>query len=500
MKRLEAGVVLRDLGLSLHVPAAMALASAPIALLAGEEQAAWAFVACALPAVVAGQLLYRIFRGAGETRLGEGMLVAALAWLTIPLFGAVPFLVLGTGPGANETVRILGRPWNALFEAYSGFTGTGLTMAVSPSALPMSLQWWRSFMEWIGGVGVIVLMLSILRPGKGTFRLYFSEARKEKIFPSVRATVRTIWWIFILYTAGAVLLFRAAGLPWWTALNHGMTGLATGGFGITDDSFAGESPAVRVAAMVVMALGAVSFANLFDLTRHGNLRALWRDSQHRLLWTFMIGGSLVVGFENFWYHREGLWLDSAFQWVSALSTAGFQSADVRGWSATNKLLLSLAMILGGCAGSTAGGVKLVRVAWLRAGFAWRLRKVTRSPHEVLHFEFDGERFTEEEAGRQLGSVAVLILAALAVLWISIMTMEHFVPHGVDLADLVFEISSAQGNVGLSSGLTSPNLPWQAKALFCLVMWVGRLEVLPVLMLFSLPLGKLKGRVRPRPAA
>jgi len=489
-------LVLRDLGLALHVPGLMALATLPVCLLSGERSALEPFLFVSVLSLVLGQGLFRSFKGAGDSRLGEGMVVAALAWFLIPWLGAIPFWSLaqalqGTEAGTPTVLAFLD-PWNAIFESYSGFTGTGLTMAARPSELPASLQWWRSFTEWIGGVGVIVLMLSILRPGKGTFRLYFSEAREEKIFPSVRATVRTIWWIFLLYSAGAVLLLKAAGLDWWTALNHGMTGLATGGFGITDDSFAGESPSVKIAAIVTMVLGAVSFANLFDLTRHGNLKALVRDAQHRLLWILLLGGSLVLGLENLWHHGEGQWLDSAFQWSSALSTAGFQSVDLETWSATGKLLLSFAMILGGAAGSTAGGLKLIRVAWLKAGILWKFRKAAKSPHEILHFEFDGERIPEDEADQRLGSMSVMVIAGIGVLWLSIMVMEHFLPKGFDLADLILEMASTQGNVGLSTGITGPHLAWQAKAVMCLVMWVGRLEVLPVLMLFALPmLGRRK---------
>ncbi len=183
----------------IHVPGVMSLCSLPVCFWANERYALWPFLACAIVSLVLGQLLYRLFRTSEEARLHHGMVVAALGWVVVPVLGTIPFLMVAARLSAcgdtPATVLAFGEVWNALFESFSGFTGTGLTMAVRPSQLPHSLQWWRSFTEWIGGGGVILLMLSLLSHTVGAYNLYYSEGRQKKIAPSVISTVRTIWWI-----------------------------------------------------------------------------------------------------------------------------------------------------------------------------------------------------------------------------------------------------------------------------------------------------------------
>lgn len=478
-------IVLRDLGLVLHVPGVMALVSLPVCLWFGETYAIGAFVLTAIVSVIAGQTLFWSFRRSGETRLRHGMVVAASAWQVVPLFSAIPFLAiafeLAGVAGTPDTVLNFRDPLNAVFEAFSGYTGTGLTMALRPSQLPHCLQWWRSFTEWIGGVGVIVLMLAILRPA-GAFQLYYSEGREEKIFPSVASSVRTIWWIYLSYTLLSVLWLRAVGMPWWEALNHAMTGLSTGGFGVTDRSIGDYSPAIRLALLPVMLAGAISFASHYSMLARRNIAALWRDSQHRLLWWFAATGCLLVALENSWAHQEFLWVDSTFQWISALSGAGFQTVNLHDWSPTAQLLLCLAMIIGGASGSTAGGIKMARLVYLRSGLVWRFRRVSRSAHELMRYELDGEVMSESKANQLVESAGILAVLWAAVLWAGVLVLIHFVPDRFTLSEVILEVASAQGNVGLSTGITQPDLLWPGKLTLIACMWIGRLEIVPVLIL------------------
>ncbi len=138
--------------------------------------------------------------------------------------------------------------WNAAFEAFSGFTSTGLTVTLHENELPHSLQWWRSLTEWIGGVGMIVLVLSILEPSKDADQLYKAEARQQRIALTVTATVRRIWWIYLIYTGLSILLLYIAGMPLWDAINHGFIGISTGGFSIRDHSLGSYSPVIQLAS------------------------------------------------------------------------------------------------------------------------------------------------------------------------------------------------------------------------------------------------------------
>jgi trk system potassium uptake protein TrkH len=482
--------VLRNLGLVIHVPGLMALATLPICLIFDEHHAVLPFAGTALASLAAGQLLVHSCRGARELELRDAMFVAALAWIVVPLLGAAPFVAIGAGPGAHpETLRLLAQPWNAVFEAFSGFTSTGLTMALRPSELPHALQWWRSFMQWVGGVGVIVLMLSIVRPTISAHRLYLSEARERKIGPSVTSTVRTIWWIYASYTTLGILLLHASGASAWEAVNHGLTAIATGGFTITDGSARSLGVATQLVLLLLMTCGAISFAVHHALLRERRLAALWGDGQHRALWVLLAAGALLLAAENALQEEEAAWLASLFQWVSALCTAGFQTVDLARWSPTAQLLLSAGMVVGGAAGSTAGGIKLVRVIYLSKGLSWRLREVQRSPHEVMRYEVDGQGVSRSEAEHAVEAAGILAFLWLVVLGLSIVVLLHVLPASFSLSEVVLEAASAQGNVGLSTGITLPGLPWLGKLTLILSMCIGRLEIFPVMILLVGPLAR-----------
>ena len=488
-------IVCRDVGLLLHAPGLMALASLPVCFWFGEGYAVWPFVGTAALAILLGQTLYRSCRQAGETRLAHAMQTAALGWAVIPLIGAVPFVAiashLASRPDTPHTVLVFQHPWNAVFEAFSGFTGTGLTLAILPSQLPYCLQWWRSFTEWVGGVGVIVLMLSILRPGFGLHHLYYSEGRDEKILPSVTATVRIIWWIYLLYTGISILLLRVAGMPWWHALNHGLTSIATGGFSVTDHSMAAYGPAVQLVLIPIMLFGAISFSVHYHILRRRQWTMLWRDAQQRSLWLLGGIGSLILLLENHWAQDSWLWVDTLFQWTSALSTTGLQTAALHTWSPTALLLLSGAMVLGGAAGSTAGGLKQIRVVFLVKGVMWRFRQITLQPHEIMRYQVNHEGLSEAEANRLVEVTGVLVTLWAVLFWLNTALLLHLVPAQFSLSEVIFEVASAQSNVGLSTGITHPDLPWLGKLVLMLSMWMGRLEIMPVLMLFAALFGVRK---------
>ncbi len=483
----DSKIILRYLGLMIHVPGVMALFSLPVCTFSDEPYALWPFLATALISLVLGQLLYRLFRTPDEARLHHGMVVAALGWVVVPVLGTIPFYLVAVHLSAYAdtppTVLVFLEPWNALFESFSGFTGTGLTMALRPSQLPHSLQWWRSFTEWIGGGGVILLMLSILSHTLGAYNLYYSEGRQKKIAPSVTSTVRTIWWIYLLLTLFSVLALRLVGMPFWEALNHGMTGLATGGFAVTDGSIGEYGAVVRLTVIVIMVLGSISFAVHYQVLAKGQWKALWESAQHRMLWILLFWGTVVLCLENVWASGSFQWIDSAFQWVSALGTAGFQTVDLSRWSPTAQLLLSLAMILGGAAGSTAGGLKQIRVAMLYKGLRWRFQRIWLRPHQLTRYEFDGAALDESEGSRLVQDAGVLAALWAVFLWAGILMMIHVAPER-PLSEVVLEVASAQGNVGLTTGITHPSLPWPGKLTLMLSMWIGRLEIIPVLILFS----------------
>lgn len=488
--------ILRDVGLLLHVPGVMALLSLPVGFVFNEHYAIWSFLWTAFFSLSIGQLLYHLFgKASEEAHLRHAMLTVALSWGLIPLLGAIPFMLialhLSVFPLTPQTVLEFQNPWNAVFESFSGFTSTGLSMALRSSELPRSLQWWRSFMEWIGGVGMIVLVLSVLEPSTDAYQLYYAEGRSKKIALTLKATVRKIWKIYLLYTVLSILLLCLVGMPWWEALNHAMTGISTGGFSVTDDGIGAYSPVVQLAVVPIMIVGAISFSAHYQLLAKRRLSALWRDAQHRALWLLLGLGTIVLLLENYWFQGSFLWLDTLFQWVSALGTCGFNTVKLQNWSPSAKLLLSVAMVFGAASGSTVGGLKLNRVVALYKAVMWHFRRISLRPHQLMRYQMNGKVLKEAQAAQRVESAAVLAVLWVGWLGLGVLVFLHVVKPQYTLNDVIFEAASALGSVGLSTGISEPDLHWVGKLILILFMWMGRLEIIPVLVLFSSLVGYLR---------
>ncbi|MFB6121618.1 MAG: TrkH family potassium uptake protein [Halobacteriaceae archaeon] len=498
----QLATIARDLGRMLQALSGMMFVSLVVPLVWGEYYAVPALlVAGAVPFAIGRGLAVR-FREAADPGKLHGMMIAAAGWFFVALFGSLPFLLVAWTvqvglpvvhtPPMTQTLAAFRHPLNGVFESMSGFTGTGLTMSTHENRLPATLQWWRSFIEWVGGVGVIVLTTAILaRPGSGSLTLYESEARSEKIHPSVVSTVRTIWWIFILFTFVSILLLWLAGMPLWDAINHAMTGLATGGFSVTDQSIASYHSAVIDAALIpVMVLGSIAFP-VHYLMLQGDLRNLYTDIQTR--WVFGFFGLGAAGL-TLALLANGTYDDvltavryATFQFVSAASCTGFQTVPLLGssWSPEAQLTVSLGMVVGGAAGSTVGGIKLIRGITLVKAILFRIRGVFYPESAVRHFQINGRTLSETEAAQEFEEAAII-----AFLWAVFLVVGTFVllaavhtgPDGYTLENLIFEVASAQGNVGLSAGITGAAMPLVAKVMLVFNMWIGRLEIIPVLVL------------------
>ena len=508
----------RDLGRILQALSGMMFLSIIVAALWGEFYAIPALFVSGLVPLGIGYALTRRYPEQRDLGKLHGMMIAASGWFLVGVFGGLPFYlvawtvagdpyggVLAAPAGVDTpTIAAFRNPLNSVFESMSGFTGTGLTMTDDEAALPHTLQWWRTFTEWVGGVGVIVLTTAILaRPGSGSLTLYESEARSEKIHPSVLSTVRTIWWIFILFTFLAISLLWLAGMPPWDAINHGMTGLSTGGFSVTDASIGTyDSPAIDFAMIPVMILGSIAFP-IHYLMLKGDLRNLYTDVQTRWLWGYYVLGSVALvgillvegtfqtsrvvvtqgvvltGFQATLFQtiRYGL-----FQFVSAASCTGFGTTSLGGWSPQALLTMSLAMFVGAAAGSTVGGIKLIRVITLIRGTAFRIRGVFYPDSAVRFLKLNGRTLSESELSREFEEASIIAFLWVLFLSVGLAVLLLTVDPSFTLENAIFEVASAQGNVGLSTGITGPGMPMPAKVMFLFNMWIGRLEIIPVLVL------------------
>ena len=482
-------IIIRDLGMLVPVVGVMSVISLVVPLVFHETYAFYPLVITATVSFALGAILYFPFRNAGDAKLKHGMIIAAFGWLLIAALGSLPFILVALYAQqhgvASPTLLYFRDPANAFFESISGYTGTGLTMAARADLLPHTLQWWRSFIEWIGGMGVIVLMLTIIagpQPGAAKYSLYYAEARGEKIHPSIVSTLRTMWWIFLLYTFVSTIILWGAGMPIWDALNTAMTAISTGGFSVTANSIASyHSVAIELSLIPIMLFGAISFAVHYELMR-GKGQTLWQDPQTRWVLIMMLMGSLFLALENLF--SLGVWQslrDSTFQFVSAMTCTGFQTVNIGSWSPTAKLLLSAGMVFGGAAGSTAGGIKVIRMLILFKGVGWRFRKIVSPQGALVPFRIGQKAVDESEVGHRLEDASLITFLWLIFLALGVIVLLHTTSPKFSLADVIFEVASAQGNVGLSSGITGPTMPTLSKLALSFNMWIGRLEIIPVLM-------------------
>ena len=476
----------------------MLLLSLPICLIAREWFAVLPFLASLLITSLLALLFYLIGligKQRADIPVKQTLISVALSWGLIAAIGGLPlwFTAMAMGEAAPPTVSNFTSLINALFEGFSGFTSTGLTMAIRESELPACLQWWRSLMEWVGGLGLIVLAIALLEPFQDQYALYQAEARQTRLRLTATQTVRRICVIYTLYTVASVILFRVVGMTWWEALNHAMAAIATGGFSVTDGSIAFYSAPIKLAVILVMVMGAIAF-DRHDQFLRGKPCALWQDRQHRLLLILLIVGSLLVAAEQYSSSGQPAWIDSLFQWSSALTTCGFSTQSVQFMSTTNKLLLSLAMIIGGAAGSTVGGIKVSRLLALGEGVLWHFRKSGLTSHQTYVRQINETVLDPDQASRQVEEAAVIFVLWLSCLLVSVLVLVRMVPAEYTLSDTILESASALGAAGLSTGISGPSLHWLGKCTLMLMMWIGRLEIIPVAMLLAAPFSYVFGNV------
>ncbi|MFC4438015.1 MULTISPECIES: TrkH family potassium uptake protein [Natrialbaceae] len=502
--RVQFRTVGRDVGGIVQIVSLMAFVSIPVAILHREYYAIPALVGSGFVMLAVGGSLSRWFADAPDSDKLHGMLTAAAAWAAVGVLGALPLLLVAwtiaidpfptwaNTPPLNETTAEFQDPLNGVFESLSGFTSTGLTMANTEEELTATMQWWRSFTEWIGGVGVIVLTVAVLaRPGSGSLTLYESEARSTKIHPSIVSTVHEIWKIYLVLTIGAIGLFLAAGMPLWGAINHAMTGISTGGFSIHADSIGHYgSPLIEYAVIPVMVAGSIAFPVHYLLFK-GEIRNLYADVQTRwvFIW-FSIGSIVLTGtlylrgtYDSF----EDAFRYGLFQFVSGTSNAGFGTTAIGNgteqvWTADATLIVCAGMLTGAAAGSTVGGIKLIRAITLVKGSRWRIAGVFTPSSAVRRLRIGDRSLDEDQASRELEEAAIVLLLWLIFLAVGLTVLLATLPTEIPTEYALFEVMSAQSTVGLSAGITGPDMPVAAKVVFLLNMWIGRLEIIPVLVL------------------
>jgi len=519
--------VLRDIGALQVLIGGLMLIPLLVSLLYQEWYSAVAFLIAGGVTALAGGVAYKLCEDAPEPKRYHAMIVASLGWLVTAALGALPFIIAAyiTPPAVLESFVPAGASYqssllnfqnvlHAFFESMSGYTTTGLTMSVHEPSVGHGFLWYRSQMQWIGGAGMVVLSLAILRQPHGTagISLYQSEARNEKLRPSITGTARSIWKIYVGITALVAVYLAAAtflvnpgyGIEQtiFDAVNHAMTGQSTGGFSTLDNSIAGYgSYVMELVHIPAMITGAISIPVYYGALSERNIRSFTRDPQVRVLFGMFVVG--VIGLTAFLARWVGVpyngdpigyigrvatsqaFRDGLFQFISAQTTTGWQTSAIGDWSNGAVMFIVFgAMLLGGCAGATVGGIKILRGYIIARGISWEVSRVFLPGHAIDDLRIGQQIFTADEANDEIRAATTFAFAYLILLVVSLFVLLAVLPSDFTLADAIFEVATAQGTVGLSSGITGPNMPITAEILSIIQMWMGRLEIIPVLVLIT----------------
>lgn len=477
------GAILQWLAVPLAVPVL-------VALVYGESPAPY-LLAIAV-SLAAGTLFTRFERDRIHNR--EAFLTVSLAWLSIAVVGAIPLYVEGTGVFAS--------PVNALFEGMSGITTTGATVIRDFDAHSQALLMWRQVLQWLGGLGVLLLATAVLsRLSVAGAQLMETESRTKdvtKLTPGIEDTARILGALYLALTAAAALilfLLGAVGLaPNMTAFDavaHAFTAIATAGFSPRAESVGAFSPAVQWAVVAFMVVGATNFVLLYALLR-GDVRRL-RDSEEFHFYvgilataTVLVGGLLVLG-PGFTGGAEETARHAAFQVASIVTTTGYASTDFNTWSAGAKNVLFVLMFVGGMAGSTTCSIKTLRWVIVTKSF-WRDLNVSAHPNSVRPVRL-GDEVVSEDTVRDV--YAYTLVALVFFILGTVLLVADGERAGTPISE--FEALSAAAsmffNIGPAFGRAGPFGTYEgfarsSKLLMILLMWVGRIEIVPVLVLVT----------------
>ena len=410
-----------------------------------------------------------------EPSFSATLAAVALSWLAIAFIGALPFVL---GLGMNYT--------DAVFEAMAGWTGTAFTMIPSLDQTPNTLLFWRSFMQWIGGIGVIVFGVSLRSKTRvSLFRMYRSEGREDALVSATASSGRRLWMIYLVLTFGFTGLVMIAGLSLWDSLNLVMTTIATGGFTLHDAGLAYyDNPLLEAILIPVMIAGAIPF-KVFLFLYHGKVMKIFHDQTVRILLFIALLGSVLISLDLFIFSDLSLaesFRQGTFTAVSGLCTCGLQNSNLHHWAVVPLAILAMMVFIGGAMGSTAGGIKVNRLALVYDGVKWWFRRFFVSSRVLLPLRSGGRTLSMDRSNLAVSKNLLVIVIYVLTIFIATVLVLHLYITSFRLDEVVFELVSALSNSGLSVGFISAATPPSIKWIFIALMWLGRLEITPVIII------------------
>lgn len=408
----------------------------------------------------------------------EGYIIVTFSWVLISVFGALPFMISGAIPGFAD----------AFFETMSGFTTTGASVLTDIESVPKDLLYWRSLTQWLGGMGIIVLSVAILPIlGIGGMQLFMAEmpgVTYDKLHPRITSTAKRLWGIYVMFTAAQIILLWAGEMNFFDAVCHSFTTMATGGFSTRNNSIAAFGSYSQYVIIFFMFLAGTNFTMHYFML-HGQLRKVFHNEEFRT-YVLIIGVATVIITASLSYfnHLEGFsdgFRDALFTVVSILTTTGYVTANYLSWPGLLWMIIFILMFIGGSAGSTGGGMKIIRQLLMFKNSWMELRRSIH-PNAVLPVKYNHKSVPQDIVFKLMAFFLMYILVftsgtiALSVL-------------GLDFETAVGASITCLGNIGPGIGLVGPVdnfnfLPEAAKFVLSFLMLLGRLELFTVLILFS----------------
>ena len=431
-----------------------------------------------------GTILWQLkSKGKKSVNKREGYLIVALGWLSMVSFGMIPYLFSG------QILSIT----DAFFETMSGMTTTGASILTDIEAVPKDMLYWRSLTQWIGGMGIIVLTVAIFPLlGIGGIELFAAEApgpTSEKIHPRIQETAKRLWLIYVGLTAILVLLLKLAGMTFYDALNHALTTMATGGFSTKNASMAAyPSPLIQYIIVLFMFIAGMNYSVTY-LALKQKFSKVWKNDEFKAYLFGTIGITIFISTFVFFIEKsrdanfpfEQAFRDSLFQIVSLLTTTGFVSADYTAWSPGVTMIFFILLFVGACAGSTSGGIKLIRHLVFFKNSRLEFKRLLH-PQAVLPLKIN-----EQVVKPRI--VTHIIIFLLLYLFLFVFGSIILSMAGNDFETSVGAVATSLGNVGPGIGKVGPvdnfaHLGDGTKWILSFLMLMGRLELFTILVLMT----------------
>jgi trk system potassium uptake protein TrkH len=468
-------VVLGNLGKIILIIGIAMLAPVVCAIVYGESELVPLAISAGITLISGGLLVY-FFDTEKEMFYREGFAIVTLGWVAASLVGTLPFILTGTVHSFAD----------ALFETVSGFTTTGATILSDVEAVSYAVLFWRSLTHWLGGMGIMVLFIAIIATlgnrANQIFRAELPGPAKEKVSPRVSSTAKILWVTYVVMSVILAVILILQGMPVFDSLCHTFGTMATGGFSTKNASIGYYSPAIQWTITIFMALAGTSFALHFLAFKRRSLKLYWRDSEFKLYIGILGAASLLIVVS---LCGAGVKLGeetirtAVFQVVSICTTTGYGTVDFDQWPALARQVIFALMLVGGCAGSTAGGIKVGRHLIMARQTGIELKRMLH-PRAVLPLKINQKVVAPE----LLVNVLQFLFLYIGIIIIGSLVMCAM---GLDLVSSLTSVMTCLGNIGPGMNLLGPTsnfgfLPAASKYLLSFMMLLGRLEIFPVLIL------------------